>query len=114
PQSLRLAIGGARPHPRGARRLPAGRVLRQWRDRQRPGLWLYRRADGLRLSPAVPELLLLQQRVCSTPSPTLPRQGGGGDSLSSQRISPSPLAGEGWGGGCRYARPNVTRDWGIP
>src|SRR3546814_8767542 len=39
--------------------------------------------------------------VRSTPTPTLPHQGGGGNK-SGRLQTPSPLVGEGWGGGCLH------------
>jgi hypothetical protein len=39
--------------------------------------------------------------AAAPPTPTLPRKGGGGKLFATDKISPSPLAGEGRGGGCR-------------
>src|SRR3546814_4710756 len=57
----------------------------------------------------------------ATPTPTLPHQGGGGNLCASRRHAPSPLAGEGWGGGCLHggairstARPILARSLALP
>ncbi len=63
--------------------------------------------SGLRPS----ALASLEHARCSTPTPTLPRQGGGG-SVATAAV-PSPLEGEGQGGGCAATVPgrSATEAW---
>jgi hypothetical protein len=45
--------------------------------------------------------MLVRMGTGSTPLPTLPLKGGGATFACNTRKTPSPLEGEGWGGGCR-------------